>query len=91
MRSTLPRYFVVPASPGLPDVGLLIRWCGVLALHGHGQVGVSWRKRLAGVAVGMALLMLSYLIEGDHRVMTRYHTMVRAARRWLRRFAAALS
>jgi hypothetical protein len=62
---------------------LFIGWCGVLALLGHGQVGASRRGRLAGMALGVTLLVLGNLIDGDRRVMAKYHAVVRAGRRFL--------
>ena len=88
MGNALSTYFagVLASSRRLHDVGmLLITWCGVLAVLGHGQVGLSRRRRLAGVALGVALLILGQLLDGDRRVMARYDTVVRAGRRLLSR------
>ena len=62
---------------------LFIGWCGVLVLLGHGQTGASRRSRFAGAALGVALVVLANLIDGDRRVMAKYNAVVRAGRRML--------
>ena len=72
----------------LDDAGMLIiGWCGVLALLGHGQTSGSPRRRVASIATGLALLMLAHLIDGDHRLATSPNAFARAARRLLNQVA----
>jgi len=73
MRTRLSRYCAaVLSSWSVPDVGAqLITWCAVLALLGLG-VGVSRRRRMAGVALGVALLLLGHLFwKPDRRLSAR--------------------
>lgn len=48
---------------------MLIAWCGALGVVHQVQIEVQPRRRLAGVALGVALLMLARLIKVERLVV----------------------
>ena len=70
------------ANQSPPDVDvLLIAWCGVLGVAHQVQVEVRPRRRLAGVALGVALLILANLITVERLVASKCESVVESVRR----------
>jgi hypothetical protein len=60
---------------------LLIAWCGALGVVHQVHVDVRPRRRLAGVALGVALLILANLIKVEGLVVSKCEAVVGSVRR----------
>jgi hypothetical protein len=66
----------------LPHIGVtIIAWCGALAVARVLPISGSPLKKVAGMALGAALLILARLVDTDRGVAASEGPVVRAARR----------